>query len=82
MPYAVYNEQEGKITCKGLYVGILPGEAYLKNVTMFAKVVGGDYKKITLDNALIEADFTLTAAPKGEGEMPLEVFAHWDPQGR
>lgn len=48
-------------------------------MTMFAKVVGGGYKKITLYNAMSEADFTLTAAPKSEGEMPLEVYAHWDP---
>ena len=77
MPYADYTDK--KITCAGNNVGIIPEDAYLKNVTMFVKVVGGGYKKITLFNAMSEADFTLTAAPKGEGEMPLEVFAHWDP---
>jgi len=46
---------------------------------MFAKVVGGGYKKITLYNAMSESEFSLTAAPKNEGEMPLEVYAHWDP---
>lgn len=79
MPYATYDETAKKLTCAGDNVGIVPEEAYLKNVTMFAKVVGGGYKKITLFNAMSEADFTLTAAPKGEGEMPLEVYAHWDP---
>ena len=79
MPYATYDETAKKLTCAGDNVGIVPEEAYLKNVTMFAKVVGGGYKKITLYNAMSEADFTLTAAPKGEGEMPLEVYAHWDP---
>ncbi len=79
MPYATYDETAKKLTCAGNNVGIVPEEAYLKNVTMFAKVVGGGYKKITLFNAMSEADFTLTAAPKSEGEMPLEVFAHWDP---
>ena len=79
MPYADYDATGKKITCAGNNVGIIPEEAYLKNVTMFAKVVGGGYKKITLFNAMSEADFTLTAAPKGEGEMPLEVYAHWDP---
>lgn len=79
MPYAKYDKTEKKITCGNDSVGIIPEEAYLKNVTMFAKVVGGGYKKITLYNAMSEADFTLTAAPKGEGEMPLEVYAHWDP---
>ena len=79
MPYADYDATGKKITCAGNNVGIIPEEAYLKNVTMFATVVGGGYKKITLYNAMSEADFTLTAAPKGEGEMPLEVYAHWDP---
>lgn len=79
MPYAAYDETAKKLTCAGDNVGIVQEEAYLKNVTMFAKVVGGGYKKITLFNAMSEADFTLTAAPKSEGEMPLEVFAHWDP---
>jgi len=78
MPYAKYDETGKKITCGNDSVGIIPEEAYLKNVTMFAKVVGGGYKKITLYNAMSEADFTLTAAPKAEGEMPLEVYAHWD----
>lgn len=76
MPYATLEGD--KITCGNSAVGIIEEAAYLKNVTMFAKVVGGGYKKITLYNALSEADFTLSAAPKGEGEMPLEVFAHWD----
>ena len=26
-----------------------------------------------------EADYTLTAAQKSEGEMPIEVYTHWDP---
>ncbi len=76
MPYA---EKEGnKITCTGASIGVIPDNAYLDNITMFCKTVGGDYKKITLYNGMSEADFTLTAAPKGEGEMPLEIYAHWD----
>lgn len=78
MPYAEYDELTSKITCGSAALGILPDTAYLKNVTMFAKLVGGGYKKITLYNAMSEADFSLTAAPKAEGEMPLEVYAHWD----
>ena len=57
MPYAKYDETGKKITCGNDSVGIIPEEAYLKNVTMFAKVVGGGYKKITLFNAMSEADF-------------------------
>lgn len=78
MPYADYDPLEGKIVCGSTALGVIPNEAYLKNVTMFAKVIGGGYKKITLYNAMSEADFTLAAKPKGEGEMPLEVYAHWD----
>lgn len=78
MPYAKYDELTSKITCGSAALGILPDTAYLKNVTMFAKIVGGGYKKITLYNAMSEADFSLTAAPKAEGEMPLEAYAHWD----
>lgn len=80
MPYATYDESTKKITCGGAAVGLISDGAYLKNITMFCKTVGGDYKKITLYNAMSEADFTFTAAPKGEGEMPLEVYAHWDPK--
>lgn len=83
MPYATF-EGDGELTpysivCNGSALGVLPETAYLKNVTLFAKVIGGGYKKITLFNAMSEADFTLNAAPKSEGEMPLEVYAHWDP---
>ena len=79
MPWAEYDETAKKLICGGKSVGLIPDEAYLKNVTMFAKVVGGGYKKITLYNAMSESEFALTAAPKNEGEMPLEVYAHWDP---
>lgn len=78
MPYAKLDD--GKIVCGSVSMGLIPEEAYLKNITMFCKTVGGEYKKIALFNALSEADFSLTAAPKGEGEMPLEVYAHWDPK--
>jgi len=59
-------------------VGVIPGIAYLKNITMYCKTIKGDYRKLTLYNALNEADFALKAAPKGEGEVSLEFNAHWD----
>lgn len=77
MPYATADATS--ITCKASNLGVIPGEKYLKNITMFAKTVGGDYKKIILYNALSENDFTLSAAPKAEGTIALEVYAHWDP---
>jgi hypothetical protein len=27
-----------------------------------------------------ESNFGLAAKPKGEGEVALEVYAHWDPE--
>jgi len=45
---------------------------------MFAKLMNGQYKKITLYNAMSESEFTLAAKPKGEAEIKLEISAHWD----
>lgn len=77
MPWATYLN--GIITGESGNIGIIPNSAYLSNVTMFAKVVGGGYKKITLYNAMSENAFSLAAAPKGEGTVSLEISAHWDP---
>lgn len=83
MPYATF-EGDGTtipytITCKSANVGVIPSTAYLKNITMFAKTVKGEYKKITLYNAMSENDFSFAAAPKAEGTIAMEVYAHWDP---
>ncbi len=77
LPYADYTE--GKISCKSSNIGIIDNENYLENITMFAKVVKGGYKKITLYSAMSENDLVLAAVPKGEGTVALEVYAHWDP---
>jgi len=77
MPFVV---RVGNIlTAASASVGIIPSAAYRKNVTMFAKLISGQYKKITLYNALSEKDFSLAAKPKGESEVQLELSAHWDP---
>lgn len=76
MPYATYAND--KISAKSSNVGVIADSAYLSNITLFAKIVGGGYKKIVLYNAMAENDFTLTAAPKSEGVITLEVHAHWD----
>lgn len=76
MPWATYSG--GKISAKSSNLGVIQDGAYLKNVTMFAKTIGGEYKKITLYNALAENDFSLAAAPKAEGTIALEISAHWD----
>jgi len=76
MPWATYSN--GKISAKSSDLGVIKDSAYLSNITMFAKVIGGGYKKITLYNAMAENDFSLAAAPKAEGVIQLEVSAHWD----
>ena len=62
--------------------GVLPNgtsdSVYLKNVTMFAKLMDGSYKKITLKNALHEAGFTIKAVQKAENELAMEFYAHYD----
>ena len=58
--------------------GLIPSTKYLKNVTMFCKTIGGEYKKITLYNSMSESDFSFAAAPKAEGVVQLEVWGHWD----
>ena len=76
MPWATYAN--GKLSAKSGNLGAIQDSAYLSNITMFAKVIGGGYKKITLYNAMAENDFSLAAAPKAEGVIQLEVSAHWD----
>ncbi len=78
LPFAKYDEATGKLSVGKDSIGIIPDEAYLKNITMFAKTVKGEYKKITLYNAMSENGLTLAAAPKAEGTIALNVFAHWD----
>lgn len=76
MPWATYSD--GKLSAESGNLGVIQDSAYLSNVTLFAKVIGGGYKKITLYNAMTENDFSLAAAPKAEGVITLEVHAHWD----
>jgi len=77
MPQADYDETNQII--KNSKGGAIPASKYVKNITMFSKVMKGGYKKITLYNAMNESDFVLSSAPKAEGEIALEVYAHWDP---
>jgi len=76
MPWATYSD--GKLSAESGNLGVIQDSAYLTNVTLFAKVIGGGYKKITLYNAMTENDFSLAAAPKAEGVITLEVHAHWN----
>jgi len=82
LPYATLTGDGGvnpyKITVKSSNIGVLPDSAYLKNITVFAKLLGGGYKKIALFNAMNEGAFSLAAVPKSEGVVNMEVHAHWD----
>jgi len=77
MPFATLAA--GALTCEVGAIGVIPDADYLANVTMFAKTISGQYKKITLYNAMNEKDFSLAATPKAEGEIGLEIAAHWNP---
>lgn len=71
----VSNAEENAI--KNPPTGVIPMSAYLKNVTMFAKTIGGKYKKIIIYNAMHETGFTAKAVQKAEGELALELLAHY-----
>lgn len=68
------------LTATSAAVGVVPAAAYRKNITMFAKLVSGLFKKITLYNPMSQKDFSLAAKPKGEGEIDFDFNAHWDPK--
>lgn len=72
----VQTGSEGSII-KNPATGVIPASAYLKNVTMFAKTIGGKYKKITIFNAMHETGFTAKAVQKAEGELAFEFIAHY-----
>lgn len=78
LPYAKYDKANKKITVDKSCLGVIKDDAYLKNLTMFAKTVNNQYKKITIYNAMTENDFVFAAVPKGEGTIAMEVHAHWD----
>ncbi len=80
MPYARVSE-EGEGTTKAKVIknpkcGIIADSAYCKNITMFAKLISGKYKKITIYNPMSENGLAIKAAPKAEGEVSLEIKAH------
>lgn len=84
MPWATLSgagtvESPYELTCENANVGAIADTSYLKNVTMFAKTIKGDYRQITLYNAMHEGKFSFKAATKGEAEIELEFNAHWDP---
>lgn len=76
IPNCVVESGDGK-TIKNPRTGVIKAESYLKNVTMFAKTIGGKFKKITIYNAMHETGFTAKAVQKAEGELAFEFLAHY-----
>lgn len=64
-------------TIKNPKMGIVETDSYLKNVTMFARLVDGKYKKIAIFNAMHEGGISAKAVQKAEGELALELHAHY-----
>ena len=68
-------EEDGSIS--NPRTGVVPLSAYLKNVVMFCRLIGGAYKKITIYNAMHETGIGVKAVQKAEGELALEFHAHY-----
>lgn len=68
-------EEDGSIS--NPKTGVIPLSAYLKNVVMFCRLIGGAYKKITIYDAMHETGIGVKAVQKAEGELALEFHAHY-----
>lgn len=59
--------------------GVLNAAAFIKNITMFAKMLDGKYKKIQIYSGLHTGGLNMKAVDKAEGELALDVAAYFDP---
>ncbi len=57
--------------------GVVSDDSYLENITIFARLLSGEYKKITIYNAMHESGISTKAVQKAEGELGLEMHAHF-----
>ena len=76
IPNCVIENDDGH-TIRNPRGGIVASASYLENVTMFAKTIGGTFKKIVIFKAMHETGFTAKAVQKAEGELALEFAAHY-----
>lgn len=76
IPNCTIEDNDGKTICNPK-TGVIPMSAYLKNITMFAKLISGKYKKITIYNPMHETGLTAKAVQKAEGELAFEFIAHY-----
>lgn len=70
------DETKKIIKIEAGHIGIINEEEYIKNITMFAKTIGGEYLKVTITNALDENGLDFSAVQKAEGEIELVYSAH------
>jgi len=76
VPTATVGADSGK-TVKNPRTGYIAVSNYLENVTMICKTIGGKFKKIVIYNAMHETGFGFKAQQKAEGELALELLAHY-----
>jgi len=76
LPHATYADDV--ISVGRANIGLVPTTAYLKNITMFAKLTAGTFKKITIFNPMNKNGLAFSAAPKGEGEYVVKFEGHLD----
>ena len=57
-------------------LGIIPDDAYIKNVTIFAQLISGEFRKITIYRALDKNGLDFSAVQKAEGEIEMAYRAH------
>lgn len=77
MPYASVSGEGDAVVIKNPKCGLIKADAYCTNITMFAKLLSGKYKKIVIHNPMSESGLAVKAAPKAEGEVSLEIKAHY-----
>ena len=76
IPNCVVEDDEGQ-TIQNPESGVVSDDSYIENITVFAKLLGGAYKKITVFNAMHESGISTKAVQKAEGELGLEFHAHY-----
>lgn len=57
----------------------ITNDDYIENVTLIGEDMGGNYKKITVYNALMDEALSITLAEDDESVMELTMSAHYDP---
>lgn len=77
LPGCVATTSEGATTLKNGDNGLISAATYIKNITLFAPLLSGKFKKITLYNVINKSSLSLKAASKAEGEIALEFHAHF-----